>query len=217
MMERMAQRKRKPGTQLGEDVARGMIMAAGARVFANKGIRDTSVEDLLEAANVSRRTFYRLYESKEDVALALYVFGTDQLIDKWRRAISSSKGVLDAMTACIDVFISHAAMLGRLIFVLGGEASRQESPLHERRMTVHDALVELLRNVDPEVANIDPLILRATLFALEATTRYILTEGDEGRRVSPAVIERARKVMNRIVTAGFAGQGPGVAPMPRAP
>lgn len=219
MMGAMPQRKpkRKPGAQLGEDVARGMIIAAGARVFGAKGIRETSVEDLLEAASVSRRTFYRLFESKEDVALALYIFGTKQLIDSWRRAIESSTGTLDAFRKCIDVFITHASTLGRLIFVLGGEASRQESPLHKRRMEVHDAFVDMLSAADPAIAKIDPLVIRATLFALEATTRYILTEGDEGRRVSPAVIERARKVMNRIVTAGFAGEGEGVTPMPRAP
>jgi AcrR family transcriptional regulator len=209
--------KRKPGAQLGEDVARGMVMAAGARVFATKGIRDTSVEDLLEAANVSRRTFYRLYQGKEDVALALYVFGTNQLIDRWKLAIAAATGTLDAFTRCIDVFIMHAAMLGPLIFVLGGEATRQESPLHKRRMEVHDTLVDMMRAADPELANVDPLLVRATLFALEAVTRHILTEGDQGRRVSPAALERGRKVMNRIVTAGFAGSGDGVAPMPLAP
>lgn len=208
--------KRKPGAQLGEDVARGMILGAGARVFAAKGIRDTSVEDLLEAASVSRRTFYRLFEGKEDVALALYVFGTNQLIDRWKLAIEASTGTLDAFAKCIDVFIMNAAMLGRLIFVLGGEASRQESPLHTRRMEVHSALIDLLQAADRELAAVDPLVIRATLFALEAVTRHVLTEGDEGRRVSAASIERARKVMNRIVTAGFAGHGEGVAPMPLA-
>ena len=73
--------RRKPGVQLGEDVARNMIIAGGARVFAAKGIRAASVEDLLEASNVSRRTFYRMFESKEDVALALYNFGTTQLVE----------------------------------------------------------------------------------------------------------------------------------------
>lgn len=193
-----------------------MIVAAGARVFAAKGIRETSVEDLLEAANVSRRTFYRFFNSKEDVALALYVFGTTQLIDRWKLAIAAATGTLDAFARCIDVFIMNAAMLGRLIFVLGGEATRQESPLHKRRMEVHDAFVAMLQAADPAIARIDPLVLRATLFALEAVTRHILTEGDEGRRVSPASFDRARKVMNRIVTAGFAGHGDGVAPMPLA-
>lgn len=214
----MAQRKlkRKPGAQLGEDVARNMIIAAGARVFASKGIRDTSVEDLLEAAHVSRRTFYRMFDSKEDVALALYVFGTTQLIGRWKQAIASATGTLDIFSRCIDVFIQNAATVGRLIFVLGGEATRQESPLHKRRMEVHDIFLEMLRDANPEIAKVDPLLVRCTLFALEAVTRHILTEGDEGRRVAPSSIERARKVMNRVVTAGFVGEGEGVTPLPLA-
>jgi AcrR family transcriptional regulator len=206
--------KRKPGVQLGEDVARNMIIAGGARVFAAKGIRAASVEDLLDASKVSRRTFYRLFESKEDVALALYNFGTTQLVESWRRALASATDTFEQWARCIDVHLQNALVMGRLIFVLGGEATRQESPLHARRMEVHDILVDLLRGANPELAKVDPLLVRATLFALEAVTRQVLTDGDEGRRVSPAALDRARKVMNRLVTAGFRGEGPGIAPLP---
>jgi AcrR family transcriptional regulator len=212
----MPQRKprRKPGEQLGEDVARNMIIAGGARVFAMKGLRDTSVEDLLAASNVSRRTFYRLFESKDDVALALYTFGTAGLIENWKRALASSTDPLDQFARCIDVHLKNAAMMGRLIFVLGGEATRQESPLHTRRMEVHDILVDMLRNAHADTARVDPLLVRTALFALEAVTRHVLTEGDEGRKITPASLERARKVMVRIVTAGFAGSGEDVTPLP---
>jgi AcrR family transcriptional regulator len=209
-------RARKPGEQLGEDVARNMIIAAAARVFSAKGIRGASVEDLLAAANVSRRTFYRLYSSKDDVALALYRFGTDALVEGWRRALASSHEPLDQFARCIDVHLKNAATLGRLIFVLGGEATRQESPLHARRMEVHDRLVDMLRAAHSDTARLDPLLVRTTLFALEAVTRHVLADGDEGRRVTPASIERARRVMVRFVTAGFAGSGPGVTPLPLA-
>lgn len=206
--------KRKPGVQLGEDVARSMIIAGGARVFAAKGIRAASVEDLLEASNVSRRTFYRMFESKEDVALALYNFGTTRLVENWRLALASSTETFTQWARCIDVHLQNAATMGRLIFVLGGEATRQESPLHTRRMEVHDILVDLVRDANPELAKVDPLLVRATLFALEAVTRQVLTDGDEGRKVSAASIDRARKVMNRLVTAGFRGEAPGVTPLP---
>ncbi len=207
------QPQRASGVQLGEDVARNMIVAGSARVFAQKGFRAASVEDLLEAAKVSRRTFYRLFDSKEDVALALYHFGTKALIENWRRAIASTSDPLDQFARCIDIHLSNAAMAGRLVFVLGGEASRQESPLHARRMEVHDTLVALLR-AHPTTARLDPLLVRSTIFALEAVTRHVLTEGDEGRKVSPAAVQRARKVVLRLVTGGFAGSGEGVTPLP---
>jgi hypothetical protein len=81
-------------------------------------------------------------------------------------------------------------------------------------MEVHDILVDLLRGANAELAKVDPLLVRATLFALEAVTRQVLMDGDEGRKVSPAALDRARKVMNRLVTAGFRGKGPGIAPLP---
>lgn len=206
--------RRATGIQLGEDVARGMIVMGSARVFATKGFRATSVEDLLEAAKVSRRTFYRLFDSKEDVALALYNFGTKNLVQSWKQAIAASQNPLEQFAACIDVHLKNAASVGRLIFVLGGEASRQESPLHTRRMEVHDLLVEMLRAAHPDTARLDPLLVRTTIFALEAITRHVVTEGDEGRKVSQATVDRARKVMVRLVTAGFAGSGEGVTPLP---
>ncbi len=205
--------RRKPGAQLGEDVARGMIIAGAARVFAQKGLRDASVEDLLDASNVSRRTFYRMFDSKEAVALALYTFGTHGLVESWKRAIASTDDPLEQFARCIDAHLKNAASVGRLVFVLGGEASRQESPLHRRRMEVHDQLVELFR-ANPTIARLDPLLVRSTIFALEAVTRKVLEDGDEGRKVSPAENARARRVMERLVTAGFAGEGPGVAPLP---
>jgi len=193
-----------------------MIVAGAAKVFAQKGFRAASVEDLLEAGKVSRRTFYRLFESKEDVALALYNFGTKGLIANWKRAIATSDDPLEQFARCIDIHLKNAAMVGRLVFVLGGEASRQESPLHTRRMEVHDLLVELLRAAHPNTARLDPLLVRTTIFALEAITRQVLTDGDEGRKVSAASVERARKVMVRLVSAGFAGSGEGVTPLPLA-
>ncbi|MGE5184214.1 MAG: TetR/AcrR family transcriptional regulator [Acidobacteriota bacterium] len=208
--------RRKPGAQLGEDVARSMIVAGAARVFAQKGIRDASVEDLLDASKVSRRTFYRMFDSKEDVALALYTFGTNGLVESWKRAIATTTDPLEQFARCIDAHLKNAASVGRLVFVLGGEASRQESPLHKRRMEVHDQLVELFRAANPKIAKLDPLLVRSTIFALEAVTRKVLEDGDEGRKVSPAEIARARRVMERLVTAGFAGEGPGVAPLPLA-
>jgi hypothetical protein len=63
-------------------------------------------------------------------------------------------------------------------------------------------------------APLDPLLLRGLILALEAVTRIVLTEGDEGRRVTQASIDRARRVMVRLATAALAGGGSEVGPLP---
>jgi hypothetical protein len=83
-------------------------------------------------------------------------------------------------------------------------------------MQVHDELVEMLAASAARHFSdgVDPLLIRALLLALEGVTRMVLAEGNEGRQVSDAALERARRVMLRIATAALLGQGAGVAALP---
>lgn len=47
------------------------IVQAGLRVFAAKGYRKTSVEDIIREAKVARATFYHYFKSKKDIFLEL--------------------------------------------------------------------------------------------------------------------------------------------------
>ena len=213
MAKRTTAKPRATGVQLGEDVARNMIMFGATRVFATMGFRAASVEDLLEAGQVSRRTFYRFFKSKDDVALAMYTMGTSSLIEACRRAIVQDADLLTQLDKFVDIHLANAKSVGRLIFVLGGEASRLESPLHARRMEVHDVITDMICQ-HPNAGNVDPLLVRTLMFAIEAIVRSILQDGDEGRRISTDSITRARRVLARIVSATVVGTGPRVAPMP---
>lgn len=206
--------KRATGVQLGGDVARNMILFGATRVFATKGFRAVSVEELLEAGQVSRRTFYRFFKSKEDVALAMYTLGTSSLLEACRRAIANETDLIAQLVRCIDIHLGNARQMGRLLYVLGGEAQSLESPLHARRMEVHDLLVSMFHEADTANMKIDPLLIRTLVFALEQVTRTVLEQGDEGRRVTSESISRARAVMMRIATGAIAGTGARISPMP---
>lgn len=208
--------KRATGVQLGSDVARNMILFGATRIFATKGLRHVSVEDLLEGAQISRRTFYRFFKSKDDVALAMYTLGTSSLLEACRRAIGSEPDLIKRLEKCIDLHLGNAKQMGRLIWVLGGEAQSLESPLHGRRMEVHEQLVGMFREAARAHGedNVDPLMIQTLIFALEQVVRAVLEQGDEGRRVTAESIARARAVMMRVATAAVAGTGPRVAPLP---
>ncbi|MBZ0234120.1 MAG: TetR/AcrR family transcriptional regulator [Deltaproteobacteria bacterium] len=202
------------GVQIGEAQARGMVMQGAAMVFYQKGARAASVEDILAAARISRRTFYRLYESKDDVLLALYKVGTERLVDECARVARERTDPIHVVEGFIDAHLRNATQLGRMVFVLGGEASRQESILHPARMEAHARLVEILTAKTPPH---DPWLTRGLLLALEGVTRMMLEACDEGRKVTPAAVARVRRVMLRMATASIAGEGPQVAPVPLPP
>jgi AcrR family transcriptional regulator len=216
-MARTARKSRNgTGVQLGEDVVRAMVLQGATKVFAARGVRSTGVEDILQASRISRRTFYRVYESKEDVLLGLYRLGTEVLLHRCRLGLEQETDPLRQAERCIDAHLETASAQARLVFVLGGEAHRQESLLHARRVEVHEALASMMASRARETFSkpLDRLLFRGILLALEGITRLVLEEGDEGRRVSPESFARARAVMLRIATAAIAGEGVGVAPLP---
>jgi AcrR family transcriptional regulator len=195
------------GVPLGDTAARARVLQGAAQVFAEIGVGAASVEDILKAAGVARRTFYRLYDGKEGVMVALYQMGTDGLLAACTIAVGEGKTVVDRVTGCIDAHLRSARDFGRLVFVLGGEAHRHESQLYVRRREVHDALVAMFSAAaggkDGNDEPLDPLLLRALVLALEGVTRMVLEAGDEGRNVSMQSLARARRVMVHLVCSAL--------------
>lgn len=209
---------RPPGIQLGEEAGRAAILAGATRTFAKRGLRGASVEHILEAANVSRRTFYRHYASKEDVAVELYRLGTGLLIESCTAAIREESDVLKQLERCVDAHLATTRGFGRLVYVLGGEAQRSESLLHARRLEVHAQLAALLdESLRKHLRKrVEPLLLRTLILALESVPRMLMEEADEGRHVSDEGVARARRVMLRVLTAVLEGQGARVTALPTA-
>ena len=156
---RVARSSRASGVQLGEAEARARILGGAARLFSQGGVRDVSVENILEAAGVARRTFYRLYDGKEDVAVALYTLGTERLLDACRLGMSEESDPIRQIHRCVDAHLRSAHDVGRLVFVLGGEAQRHESALHPRRMEDARGARQAAYKVECDgfEENIDPL------------------------------------------------------------
>jgi AcrR family transcriptional regulator len=50
-----------------KDETRQALREAAHRLFAEKGFSATTIEDITEAVDVSRRTFFRYYDSKDDL------------------------------------------------------------------------------------------------------------------------------------------------------
>src|SRR5262249_61158973 len=55
------------GRERKKDETRRALREAAHRLFAEKGFTQTTIDDITEVADVSRRTFFRYYDSKEDL------------------------------------------------------------------------------------------------------------------------------------------------------
>lgn len=178
-------------------LAQNGILAAAVGVFARKGAVATRVEDLLKAADVARRTFYKYFSSKEDVLAALYELATGEIVRAVQATGESSGDPLQALHWGIDFYLDYHVGNAALIKILVEHAIRSDSPLAPLRRRFRAQLVEVMATAAARATGerADPLTYVALLAALEGTSLYLLEDGAP----SPAAIARAKKVMHAML------------------
>ncbi len=181
------------------DITRLKIIEASMAEFSAKGVEGTRVEDLLQAAGLSRRTFYRHFRNKQEVLSAIYDLACDRLYDVVAMSLTGPGELTDRVQAGIHSFFSFHSAAGPLMRVLHQEAMRSESPLAVRRKRMHGQVFELLRQLelpDPEQPR-DPLVFHCVIWVLEDMSLYLLTE----TTLQEEDISRAERVLFTACTS----------------
>jgi AcrR family transcriptional regulator len=88
---------------------RQRILAAVADVCSSVGYVAMSVEDIVVASGVSRRTFYDNYRGKEDAFLAAYDEVSAQLLGQVQEAYNSADGLVDRARECLRALLDFIA------------------------------------------------------------------------------------------------------------
>jgi len=198
-----AARKAAPARRRGRPAAsfsaRSEILLGAAEAFGAKGYADASVQDVLKAAKISRRTFYRFFRSKENLLEELADAGSMLFLQNVRTAASLGKTPEEKLSNCVEVYLRAPQNSGPIFHVLLAETSRPGSPLAPKRQAVITALIAMLREGvrDHQHRDVDPLVFRGLVAAMESISRYVFTE-TEG---SEQDIQRAKAVMIQMVGA----------------
>jgi AcrR family transcriptional regulator len=88
---------------------RDRILAAVADACSAKGYADMSVEDIIAAAGVSRRTFYEHFKNKEHAFLAAYDAVTAQLFHRVTGAVDAADTLPEKVRAGLAGFLGFLA------------------------------------------------------------------------------------------------------------
>ncbi|HEX4335968.1 MAG TPA: TetR/AcrR family transcriptional regulator [Polyangiaceae bacterium] len=197
---------------LRDHFARTRIIEAAAKVFPKKGIQATTVEDLLAAADVCRRTFYRLFSSKYDALDALHEVMTSMLMEERRAAYSVQEPPWKKLERMVDTTVGFARRNRALVRMLHGEAQRPDSPLATRRLAFLDTLAtEFAENLSDVIGlRPDPFVLRGLLFAHEGILHSML----DVEPVDDATVARAKAAIIRLTAATLSAQGAHLPPLP---
>lgn len=177
--------------------SRRRILEAAWEVLGAEGVSSTRVEDLLQAAGVSRRTFYKHFGSKEAVLTALYALVTQELLFRAVSSAAAESEPLEALEAVLDSYLEVHVSNHAMVRVLVEEAVRSESPLAPLRMRLREQLVESMVGVLARVTGrrLDPLVGTALVSMLEGLSLELLREGAP----SEADVGRTRAVILGVI------------------
>jgi AcrR family transcriptional regulator len=86
---------------------RAELVSAASRVFAERGVANTTVSDIVKSAGVAQGTFYLYFESKQDVVLAVVHGIGDDLLAGIESAVSASgTTAVEKLLGLRDVLVS---------------------------------------------------------------------------------------------------------------
>jgi AcrR family transcriptional regulator len=122
---------------LNREARRAELVSAAATVFAERGVGNTTVSDIVKAAGVAQGTFYLYFDSKDDAVLAVAERFGDAMVEGVERAVAAPDSqAVEKLLALRDVFGDSAVI---------ADASELIEIMHRPgNRAIHDRLAEHL-------------------------------------------------------------------------
>lgn len=136
---------------------RQAIATAALRLFAERGYEETTIADIAAAADVSPRTFFSYFPSKEDVIFAEIDDRLAEVAEGLRRTPGESpmetirRSIVDVLEAIVAEHRDYGPVQVTLIL----ERPALRARALQRMTDAQDAIEALLRELCPGISEID--------------------------------------------------------------
>ncbi len=140
------QRPRRPGRPAAAAVSgeqlREAILAASARVYAQRGYHGVTVEYILEAAAISRPTFYRYFSDRYAVLDDVIGAVNDQLRDLIFSSVQDVDDIDELLRNVVEAYFTWGESIGPMAGPIYCEIHDQASPASAHRARLLRELLE---------------------------------------------------------------------------
>lgn len=94
------------------------IIEASIELFAKKGYHATSVQEIVDEANIAKGSFYNYFESKEDLILSMYDYYHALLTENMNKAIvedDAKTSLINQLEVYFNFIIEHKSLIIMLL------------------------------------------------------------------------------------------------------
>ncbi len=191
-------------TRLPRDQRRLQLLDAASEVFASKGYHAAAMDEIADAAGVSKPVLYQHFPSKLDLYLALLDQSCDRLVEIVEEALASTDDNADRVIATVAAFyefVSSDSNEFRFVFEsdLTGDGAVQQ-----RLARVNDEISDAIANViagDTSLPRQQAKLLAVSLVGIaQVSARYWISAGP-----STITVEEAKHLVSNLAWRGISG------------
>ena len=183
---------------------RRAIAGAALRLFAERGYEETTISDIAAAADVSPRTFFSYFPSKDDVVFAEM---DERLADVRARLADRPGGEAPPATfrrvadALLQAIAAEDGEYGAIQVALIRERPSLQAQALKRLSDAEDGFVAVLREIAPELDDVTAVTVIGVGFGgLRAAIMHCRAMGYGPERTREAT-ERALAIVEQVLDA----------------
>jgi len=190
-------------TRLPRDQRRIQLLDAASEVFASKGYHAAAMDDIADAAGVSKPVLYQHFPSKLDLYLALLDQSCDRLVEVLEEALSSTDDNANRVDATVEAFFEFVSSSGDFRFVfesdLTGERAVQQR-LARVNNEISGAIADVIA-VDTSLPHQQAKLLAVSLVGIaQVSARYWISGG-----TSAISVDEAKHLVSNLAWRGISG------------
>ncbi len=191
-------------TRLPRDQRRVQLLDAAREVFTSKGFHSSAMDDIAEAAGVSKPVLYQHFDSKVDLYLALLDQSCESLVEVVRVALASTEDNAERVVATMDAFYEFvSAASGEFRFVFESDLtgdSRVQDRLWRVNAQIADAIAVVIAEDTGLSVQQSKLLAISLVGIAQVSARYWVSE--PGAAVNLA---EAKRLVSSLAWRGISG------------
>jgi AcrR family transcriptional regulator len=191
-------------TRLPRDQRRIQLLDAASEVFASKGYHSAAMDDIADAAGVSKPVLYQHFPSKLDLYLALLDQSCDRLVEVVEDALASTDDNADRVIATVAAFYEFiSSESGDFRFVFESDLTG-DGAVQQRLSRVNDEISDAIADViaeDTSLPSPQAKLLAVSLVGIaQVSARYWISGG-----TSSITLDEAKHLVSSLAWRGISG------------
>jgi AcrR family transcriptional regulator len=187
------------------DQRRAQLLETASQVFSSKGYHAAGMDEIADAAGISKPVLYQHFPSKLDLYLALLDTACERLVEVVEEALASTEHNADRVVATMGAFYDFVnTASGQFRFVFESDLTA-DGEVQKRLWRVNNEIADAISAVIAEETGLPPD--RAKLLAIslvgvaQVSARYWVLGGTKKH----IALEEAKHLVSNLAWRGLSG------------